>query len=333
MIELSDWMSKSRVWQVYRSNSALPAIFTLALVYPVVVSPYILSLGIEVLIFAIFAMSLDMLLGYAGLPSFGHAAFFGLGAYILAYITSSSDLALGVTDNLLITIPMVILGTATIALVVGFFALRTSGMYFLMITLAAAQMLFSIAMRWTSVTGGSDGIVSVPRPTIGISPFMYTFSSRESFYYLVLILFLSSWWLMRRIVNSPFGLTLQGIRENEERMCAVGYNTFRYKLAIFAIAGSMAGLAGLLLAQFFWHAAPGSLHWTTSGQVLTMVIIGGAGTLSGPIMGAAVIRLLPHLASNYTDHWQTLMGLVFIIFVLFARGGIIGLLRRKVKLT
>ncbi len=324
-------LTNTRAWLSRNRKGALAAIILLALAYPFVVRSYYLSLGIEVLIFAIFAMSLDLLLGYTGLPSFGHAAFFGLGAYILAYTTSTSDLALGLTDNLLITVPLVVLGTGLVALIIGFFALRTSGIYFLMVTLAAAQMLFSIAIRWSSVTGGSDGLVGVPRPVLGIGPLAYTFESRESYYFLVLAFFLFSWWLLRRIVNSPFGWTLRGIRENEQRMQALGYNTFRYKMAAFVIAGVFASLSGLLLAHFFWHAAPENLYWTASGQVLIMVIIGGAGTLNGPVLGAALMRLLPNFASTYTDRWQTLMGVVFILFVLFAPQGIIGLLRGRRK--
>jgi branched-chain amino acid transport system permease protein len=302
-------------------------VFSLALIYPFVVRSYVLSLGIEVLIFAIFAMSLDLLLGYTGLPSFGHAAFFGLGAYFAAYLSSSSALALDLTDNLLIIVPLVILGTALMALLIGFFALRTTGLYFLMITLAFAQMLFSIAIRWSGVTGGSDGLAGLPRPSLGLGPWSYTFDTRQSFFYLVLIFFGLSWWLLSRIVNSPFGWALRGIRENEPRMRALGYNTFRYKLGAFVIAGVFAGLAGMLLAFFFRHVSPDTLYWTTSGQALVMVIIGGAGTLSGPVLGAFLVRLLPHLVSSYTDRWQTIVGLVFILFVLFAPQGIMGLLR------
>ncbi len=327
MATIAARLENARLWAQRRRKQILIAAGLLALVYPFVVRSYLLSLAIEVLIFAIFAMSLDLLLGYTGLPSFGHAAFFGLGAYILAYLTSTSDLALGLTDNLLITMPLVLLGTGLAALVIGFFALRTSGIYFLMITLAAAQMLFSIAIRWSSVTGGSDGLVGVPRPAIGIQPLSFTIASREGYYFLVLTLFVLSWWLLRRLVESPFGWTLRGIRENEQRMRALGYNTFRYKMAAFVISGAFAGLAGLLLAHFFWHAAPENLYWTTSGQVLIMVIIGGAGTLDGPILGAALMRLLPNYASSYTARWQTLMGVVFILFVLYARRGIYGLLQ------
>lgn len=298
-----------------------------ALLYPFVIKSYYLSLSIEVLIFAIFAMSLDLLLGYTGLPSFGHAAFFGLGAYIVAYIASTHELALNLTSNIFITLPLAMGLTAIVALIIGFFALRTSGIYFLMITLAFAQMLFSIAIRWSGVTGGSDGLPSVARPAIGIGPLSYTFTSRESFYYLVLIFFLLSWWLLRKIVNSPFGWTLRGIRENEQRMKAIGYNTFRYKIAAFAISGAFAALGGMLLVSFFRHASPETLHWTTSGQVMVMLIIGGAGSLTGPILGAGLIRLFPLVVSSYTERWELLQGLLFIGFVLFAPQGILGLLR------
>ncbi len=293
-----------------------------ALAFPFVARSYYLSLGIEVLIFALFAMSLDLLLGYAGLASFGHAAFLGLGSYILAFS------ALHLTDNLLVTLPLVILGSGLAALLVGLFALRTSGIYFLMITLAAAQMLFSIAIRWSAVTGGSDGLSGIPLPAVALGPLRYTFASRESFYFLTLALFLLGWWLMRQLVASPFGWTLRGIRENEQRMRALGYDTFRYKLAIFSMGGAVAGVAGALLAHLFWHAAPETLYWTMSGQGLIMLVVGGAGTLTGPILGAALIRLLPAIASSYTDRWQSVMGLLFILFVLFAPQGIMGLLRR-----
>lgn len=321
MTAISSRLSSVRVHFAQRRTWLVGALALVALVYPYLVRPYHLSLAIEVLIFAIFAMSLDILLGYTGLISFGHAAFFGLGAYLVAYTT------IGVTNNILVTLPVVVVGTALAALVAGFFAIRTSGIYFLMITLAFAQMLFSIAIRWSSVTGGSDGLAGVARPAVGIGPLSYTFDSRVSFYYFVLAFFVLSWWILRRIVNSPFGWTLRGIRENEQRMLALGYNTFRYKMAAFVIGGVFAGIAGMLLAQFFRHAAPENLYWTTSGQVMIMLIVGGAGTLTGPILGAAVIRLLPNFLSSYTDRWQTALGLVFILFVLFAPKGIMGLIQ------
>lgn len=318
-------------WLAGRRKWLLVILGIVALVYPFVVRSYFLSLAIEVLIFAIFAMSLDLLLGYTGLPSFGHAAFYGFGAYLLAYLASRSDLALNLTNNLLLTIPLVMLGTALLALVLGFLALRTSGIYFLMVTLAFAQMLFSLAIGWSEVSGGSDGLAGVPRPSLGAGPFSYTFDSRESYYYLVLAFFLLAWWVLRRIVNSPFGWSLRGIRENEQRMRALGYRTFGFKMAAFVIAGAFAGLAGALIVHFFGIASPDNLYWTTSGEVMIALIIGGAGTLVGPVFGAAIERLLPNFASTYLDRWQTLMGLVFILFVILAPQGVMGLLSKREK--
>ncbi|HLF27758.1 MAG TPA: branched-chain amino acid ABC transporter permease [Anaerolineae bacterium] len=299
-----------------------------ALVYPFVVRIYFVTLAVDIFIYAIFAMSLDLLLGYAGLISFGHAAFFGLGAYLAGYVTTQ----LGV-NNLLLTLPIVMLGTGLMAAAIGFFALRTRSIYFLMVTLAFAQMLFSIAISWTAVTGGSDGLAGVPRPSLGLGPLNIPFDSRESFYYLTLASFMSVWGMLRRIVASPFGWTLRGIRENESRLSALGYDTFRFKLTAFVIAGAFAGLAGMLLAHSAQHASPENLYWTTSGQVMIMLIVGGAGTVSGPILGAATIRLLRNFASSLTARWETLMGVVFIACVLFARRGIVGLLGRKRERT
>jgi branched-chain amino acid transport system permease protein len=198
-----------------------------------------------------------------------------------------------------------------------------------MVTLAFAQMLFSIAIGWSTVTGGSDGLAGVPRPAVGVGPLSYTFDSRESYYYLVLVLFLLTWWLLRRLVHSPFGWTLRGIRENEQRMRALGYRTFGFKMTAFVIAGALAGLAGALITHFFGIASPENLYWTTSGEVMISLIIGGAGTLTGPIFGATIERLLPNFASTYLDRWQTLMGVIFITFVMFAPQGVIGLLRPR----
>ncbi len=303
------------------------AFLLLALVYPFNVRTFFISLAIEVLIYAIFAMSLDLLLGYTGLVSFGHAAYLGLGAYIVAYLSSTRDLALKLTSNLLVTLPAVVIGCALAATVIGFFALRTRGIYFLMVTLAFAQMLFSIAISWTRVTGGSDGLAGVPRPTLGVGNLLFEFDSRESIYFLALAMFVTSFILLRRIVNSPFGLTLRGIRENEARLRALGYNTFRYKMAAYVIGGAFAGIAGALLAMYFGIASPENLYWTNSGLVMIMLIVGGAGTLTGPALGAATVRLLRNFVSSYTERWETILGLVFILFVVLAPRGIAGLLR------
>lgn len=325
-------MSHARQPFYARWATAVPVLLLLAaLIFPFVSSLYAKALAIELMIFAILALSLDLLLGQTGLPSLGQAAFFGLGAYLTAYLSSHSPLALGLTANLLLLVPTVMLATAVVALLIGFFALRTSGVYFLMITLAFAQMLFSIAIRWTAVTGGADGLGGIPQASLGLGPLSYQLGSREAYYFLALFFLLSSYLGLRRLVNSPFGLTLNGSRENEHRLIALGYNPVYYKMAAFAISGALAGLAGLLWAVFFRHVSPDTLHWSVSGQLLVMVIIGGSGSLVGPILGAAVVSLFPHFTSSYIERWQTLEGLLFILFVLYAPKGLVGLWQARSK--
>jgi branched-chain amino acid transport system permease protein len=301
-----------------------PGILALLLIFPFVAAPYPRSLMIEVLIFAIFAMSMDLLMGYTGLVSFGQAAFFGLGGYVAAYS------GIHLSANLLLMLPLLVIVLSLTAFVIGFFALRTSGIYFLMLTLAFAQMLFSLAIKWSDVTGGSDGL-PVERPYFGIGDLTIRFGADANFYYLTLVLFASTWWFLTRLVNSPFGHTLKGIHENEARMRALGYHTWRFKISAFVIAGLLAGIAGMLLASFNRHANPETLYWTVSGQAIVMVLIGGAGSLIGPILGAALVHLLPSYASSYTERWQSILGLVFIAFVLFAPRGLYGLLRRPTR--
>jgi branched-chain amino acid transport system permease protein len=315
MLKLTSQIQKLKI------RSWLPGILALLLVFPLVAPPYPRSLLIEVLIFAIFAMSLDLLMGYSGLVSFGHAAYFGLGGYVVAY--SGAHLS----SNLLLTLPLVVVVLGGAAFLLGFFALRTSGIYFLMLTLAFSQMFFGLAIKWSGVTGGSDGL-AVERPYLGLGGLKLSFGADNNFYYLVLALFLGSWWFLTRLVNSPFGHTLKGIKENEARMRALGYHTRYFKISAFVIAGLFAGLAGMLLASFDRHAAPENLYWTVSGQVIIMVLIGGSGSLVGPILGAALVHLLPSYASSYTERWQSILGLVFIAFVLLAPRGIYGLIRR-----
>jgi len=317
MQRLSPLLTAARNWRNWLALAGLAAL----LLYPRFATSYLISLATEVMIFAVFAMSLDLLLGYTGLASFGHAAFFGLGGYLLGFMARSW------TNNMLATLPLVLLGAALAALVIGFFALRTSGLSFLMFTLATAQMLFGIAIKWTPVTGGSDGLSGVPRPVIGFGETVYRFGAGPQYYFFTLFFFLAAYLLLRQVVHSPFGRALVGIKSNESRMRALGYNTWRYKMAAYVVAGMFAGLAGFLFAHFNRHVSPEALYWTVSGQVMIMVIIGGAGSLTGPALGAALVRLLPSYVSSYTERWHTVMGLVFILYVLFAPKGIFGLLR------
>ena len=328
MVERLDTM-----YQRLLSRKILVAVIivVLAVAAPYIANTYTISLLIEVLIFSIFAMSLNLLVGYTGLPSFGHAAFFGLGAYIIAYISGVNNLTLSLTNNILLPLPIVVIGTGTIALIIGSLALRTDGIYFLMITLAFAQMLFSVAMRWSAVTGGSDGLIGIPRPEIDLGVWKYSFESRTAFYYFVVTTFVTIYFGLHNIIHSPFGLALKGIKSNQMRMQALGYKTLNYKIGAFVIAGVIAGIAGMLLAQFYWHASPENLYWTMSGQALIMVILGGVGTLIGPVIGATLMRLLPNITSTYTNNWQSYMGIMLIIFVLCAPNGIMGILFQKLK--
>ena len=306
-------------------------VLVVACLLPLIIGRWYRGLLTQVLIFAMFAMSLDLLLGYTGLPSFGHAAYFGTGAYVLAFMASSNERAFNLTSNLLITIPTAVIIAGLVALIIGFFAIRTSGTYFLMTTLAAAQMLFSVINRWSEVTGGTDGLTGVQNARLGFGSFAIEFSPfRDSpaFYYLILVIFVIVWVLLRRIIDSPFGWTLQGIRENEDRMLALGYNTFRYKLAAFTIAGAFAGLAGVLNAHFFTQATPDTLFWATSGEAMIAIIIGGPGTLVGALIGSTIVELFPLLISSYTERWQLLQGIVFILFVMFVPNGIWGYLKK-----
>ena len=289
-------------------------------VFPSFAGNYPVKLLQEILIWGIFAMSLDLLMGYAGMVSFGHSAFFGIGGYVAALALKESA---GPVSALVL--PAVAAGLA--ALVIGFFSIRVSGVYFIMLTLAFSQMFhaYTFQVAWL---GAEDGIVGIPRPTIG----GISLASTRSFHlYLVALVALAAL-ALRSVVRSPFGHVLRGIRENEARMEALGYAVGRYKLLAFALAGVLAGTAGSLYAQFNGSITPDAFFWTTSGEALLMVIIGGVGTLGGAMLGAAAFILLQSLVSTYTERWMLILGLTFVGFVLFAPGGIVGALRARMGL-
>jgi branched-chain amino acid transport system permease protein len=251
---------------------------------PVALPPYAMTLLTEALILGLFAMSLDLMVGYTRLLSFGHAAAYGLGAYACG--------------NLLLHTGMPLI--------------------------VAVQLFYAVAFKWTAATGASDGLAGIPRSP---GPFGITvFAGKAGFYYLVLACLLASLLFCRVLVRSPFGEVLRGIRENEAKTLSLGYNTRRYKIAVVAIAFAFGGLAGALYAPFAGFANTELLFWLFSGQVLIMVIVGGAGTLVGPIIGAAFFMLVSNLLSSWTDSWALFFGLIFICFVLFAPQGIWGLL-------
>lgn len=308
-------------------HSAFVILLVALLVLPFASTSFIVTIVTEILIFGIFAMSLDLLIGYTGLVSFGHAAFFGIGAYATGYLAQT------ISPNLLIDLPVALLLTAATSLVIGFFSIRVSGVYFLMLTLAFSQMVYAIAFRWTDVTGGSNGLSGIPRPVIELLSLQLLFEDATARYFLVLAFFMLSYAVLRWIVRSQFGHVLIGIRENETRLRAIGYDTERFKLMAFVIAGTCAGVAGALYAGFNRFVSPNEIYWTASGQVLIMVIIGGAGTLVGPALGAALILALQNLVSSSTERWPTIMGLVFILFVFAARRGVLGLVQQALERT
>ena len=287
-------------------------------VLPYLLSTYYLGLVIEILIFAVFAMSLDLLIGYAGMASLGHAAYFGVAAYAVGLL--SMELHWSVWSAL----PAALLIVAIVATLFGLLALRTRGSYFLMITLALSQVAWGIAFGWHSLTGGDDGLPNLPRPEIAAD---WSLAGDRSFYFFILLLVSVGALLLTQVATSPFGFVLRGIRESETRMQALGYNVWGYRLAAFIIAAVFAGLAGALYAYYNRFVSPDYLGVFRSAEVLLMVILGGAGTLVGPAIGAAVIVLLENVISAYTERWLMVIGTIYILVALFAPNGIIGFVR------
>jgi branched-chain amino acid transport system permease protein len=287
----------------------------LALV-PLALSSYQLGLLTKMLIFALFAMSLDVILGYGGLPSLGHAAYFGVGAYTVGLM------ALRVTDNFWIDFGAGLLVAGVTSALFGLLALRARGAYLLMITLALAQVLWGIAFGWRALTGGDDGLPGVPRPAAGLP---WSLAGGLAYYYFVLAVFALVSLALWTVVTSPFGLALRGIRESERRMAVLGYDTWRYKYAAFVLAGTVAGLSGNLYVYYNGFVSPAYLSIVFSAMALIMVILGGAGTLLGPALGGAIIVLLENVVSSTTERWLTVLGVIYILVTLFAPAGLVGL--------
>jgi branched-chain amino acid transport system permease protein len=294
-----------------------------ACVVPFVVPQYSLTIIIAALIFGLFAMSLDLMVGYCRLFSFGHAGAYGFGAYAAGVILIHWQ------PPLVIGIVLAVLLTLAAAIPVAWICTRSTGVSFAMLTLAFAQLGYAMLFRFRDLLGGSDGITGIPRPP---GPFGMTwFEGKTGYYFLVLGCVLGSLLLCRAIVRSPFGAVLAGIRENEAKTVALGYNTRAYKITTVVLAYGFGGLAGALYAGFAGYASPELFFWLTSGQVLIMVVVGGAGTLIGPILGAAFFVVLEHQLSQVTDLWPLIFGSVFIAFVLFAPQGIWGLVGRRLQ--
>ena len=294
--------------------------------YPLVGDVFYLQLLAKIMIFAVFAMSLDLLVGFTGLISLGHAAFFGLGAYALMLLTPEYAAA-----SLWLSLAVAVGAAALAGIVIGALVIRTSGVYFIMVTLAFAQMLYYFAIK-SKALGGSDGAYVYVKPEasiLGWRPF--DLGNRVHFYYVALAVMLASYMLLATVLRSLFGRVIQGIRANEPRMRALGYPVFRYKLAAFALAAALAGLAGYLEAAQYGYVNPEFFGWRESGSVLMMVILGGIGTLYGPILGAFVLTLLQDFLSDeaifhgFHKHWLLPMGIFIVAAVLLLPRGIGGL--------
>jgi branched-chain amino acid transport system permease protein len=279
---------------------------------------FVLTLFTRIVILALAAVSLNLILGYGGMPSFGHAAYLGIGGYAVGMLAQE-----GIGSGF-VQFPVALAASATYALVIGALSLRTRGVYFIMITLAFAQMAYYVASG-LSRYGGDDGLTVYKRSDFGG---LIDLSNRTQFYYLCLACLLATVLLIWRIVNSRFGLVVQGLRSNEQRMQAIGFPSRRYRLVCFVISGTLCGLAGALLADNTDFVSPAVMYWTRSGDLIVMVILGGMGTLFGPVIGAVAYLLLEELLSQITEYWALIMGPLLLLVVLFGRGGIMGLLGR-----
>ena len=291
-----------------------PAALAVLLLAPLGLDSFYTNVATQVLIFALAAMSLDILMGYTGFPSLGHAGFFGVGAYTVGLVT------VRYFSNLWIVLLLGVLAGFVVSVLLGILALRTRGGAFLMTTLALGQVLWAIAFGWNSVTGGDDGLPGISRPPWGLP---WSLWETDTFYYLVLFFFAIASFLMWRIVKSPFGLALMGIRDSEDRMSALGHDVWRQKLLAFVIAGTFAALAGGLFAYKQTFVNPdSSIGLVLSAELFLMVIIGSPGTLVGPAFGAAGLVVLESTLSEYTERWGLALGLIFVIIALSAPKGL-----------
>jgi branched-chain amino acid transport system permease protein len=306
----------------WASGHPIAAFIVFFAVFPFLV-PYE-SLATQVLIFGLFALGFNLLYGYTGLLSFGHAAYYGLGAYgtglALAKLkVTSLWIALGVG-----------LGSAIIGgALVGFFCLRRRGIYFAMLTLAFAQMLYFIAFHAADLTGGDDGLRGIPLHPLGLPGVSVSLRSPLAFYFFAYVLVVLAVAALKRILDSPFGAVLRAIRENSDRAVACGYDINRIKLLSFVFSASFAGLAGGLDALRLTVVPVEALYWSTSGQVVIMTLLGGAGTFFGPFVGAATYLILADRLSIFFEYWPLVIGIIFMVFVLFLPRGIWGTLTTR----
>jgi len=303
-------------------NAVIAALLAILALLPLYASltgnAFALSLFTRIVIFAIAAVSLNLIMGFGGMVSFGHAGYLGIGGYVVGILAKE-----GVGSGFL-QWPLALVVSGLFALGVGALSLRTRGVYFIMITLAFAQMAFYVASGLERY-GGDDGLTIYRRSAFAG---LVDLSDRTVFYYVCLALLIATVWLVRRIVDSRFGLVIQGVRSNERRMRAIGFATFRYKLVCFVISGVLCGLAGILLANHTDFVSPAIMQWTRSGDLIVMAVLGGMGSVMGPVIGAVTLLVLEEALSRITEYWPIILGPLILLVVLYARGGIDGLLAR-----
>jgi len=288
-----------------------------AIVAPFIITEFYLVILGEALIMSLFALSFNLLFGYMGQLSFGQAAFYGLGGYTVAMLITKAQF------NFWLSILAGIGVASIVGLIVGYFCVRLRGIYFAILTLAFGQLLFVIIYKWHDFTGGDDGIQGVFPPGILKSPIVY--------YYFILFIFIGSAFILWRLVNSPFGYTLQAMRENPERTEFLGINIARYQLITFVIAAAFAGLAGALWAPFYRSIAPFSLMWIKSGEPVMAAILGGASTFFGPILGMFIMTFAHAYILGFTHFWPVIMGTLILIIIFLLPGGILGFTQEKLK--
>jgi branched-chain amino acid transport system permease protein len=284
---------------------------------PHFIAGYILSLIISILIISMFVASINLLTGYGGRVTLGHSLFWGSAGYIVAILATR-----GIVENFYLVTLIGILATAVMAAILGPLILRVPRLYFLIITFALANVFFSIAAySIPGITGGSDGLTGIVRPDLGLP---WSMESSTNFYYLVLVVFAIIFFILYLNIRSPFGKALLGIRDNEHRMVALGYNIFLYRYICFIVSAMIAGVSGILYVYFDRFVSPSELHWLWAGDGLLMALIGGLGTFWGPVPGALVFVALRYWVSAYTMYWASVSGVIFVLVVLYFRGGVVG---------
>jgi branched-chain amino acid transport system permease protein len=286
------------------------------IVAPNLLTSFYLRVLTEMIIYGLFASAINILAGYTGLSPLGHAGIFGVAAYTVGYLTVNADASMAVA------FPAGVVGALLISALFGVMAIRTSGIYFLMITLAEGMIVWGLAFRWGSVTGAENGLRGISRPEV-----LHAF---PTYYYLVLVSIAILLFVVYRVINSPFGLTLKGIREGERRMQTLGYNVALHKWLGFMLSGLFTGFAGSFYVYYNNFVSPATVEFARSAEGLLMTILGGTGTFAGPLVGSAIVTFVRHQVSLYTDRWPMIMGSIYVVTILLAPDGILGGGRRLI---